>query len=235
MQISEEYIINYVFAGNAVSYAYARNYFLTHYQIEDKYHTEAEEMINGMETAGVNLYSIVLSRDMDATDILMSNSITDLNNLGLFNSEVEFGCSSISSWDTATIEDSSLSGSIILTRNMDWTPHSALLENHLLIVNFPAEEDEENWMSFIFPGIIGALSGINEHGITAFMNMGNYNNVTNDNNLHPIFLSMRNGLEITDYDQNGISDNFDVYQAILQKNHLSGSIIHSISSIGRTS
>ena len=230
-ELTDEFFVNYIFSGNAVMYEFVRNYFVTHFSIDEKYQTEAEAMIIGMEEAGTNLYSSILSRELDSTDVLMPNAVTDFAAMTIF-PDLNLGCSSISSWNSATEEDPNLSGEIVFTRFMDWTPHITLLENHLLIVNFPSEEDEQNWMSFFFPGIIGVLSGINEHDVTAFMNVGNNDTVTNEADLHPIFLTMRNGLEVADYDESGADDNYDIMNAVADKNHLTGSIIHSICESG---
>jgi len=226
-EISEDYFIYAFFGGNSYLYESTRTYFLDNFQIEEKYIYETEGMIDGMIEADIVLFSDILSRDIDANDLLLSNAIVDLAALGDFDMDYEFGCSSLSSWGENTILDPELSGDLVITRNMDWTPHSALLENHLLVVHFPAEDDEVNWLSFTFPGLIGGLSSINENGLCAFMNMGNHNEHPNTYTFHPIFLSMRNGIEIYDYDGDYEIAPADVQAAIEENYQLSGSIIHT--------
>ena len=230
-QVAEEYVIGFYFQNNAYYYEYCRNYFLANFEVEEKYHTETQAMVDGIQDAGINLYSSVLNRNLDKDDILFSNSLVDISALGLFKSKVKFGCSSISSWGQSTEQDPELDGQPVITRNMDWTSHSSLLENHLLIVHFPAEENEVNWISFCFPGIIGALSSINENDISALMNMGNYDSHPNPGPYHPIFLSIRNGIEIEDYDSNSEIEPEDIFQAIDDKTQLSGSIVHCVSNV----
>jgi len=227
-EIAEDYIIGYVFNNSSFLYENFRSYVLAHYEIEEKYHTEMEAMVSGIIDSGVDIYSSVLDRELDAFDILCANCIVDMSGMNMFNPDITFGCSSLSSWGESTIVDPNLFGSLIITRNMDWTPHQSLLDNHLLVVNFPSEEDEVPWFSFTFPGMIGVLSGINQNGIAALMNMGNIDTANYEENLHPIFLSIRNGIEMNDYDNNSINDQFDVYQAIEDELHLSGSIIHCV-------
>lgn len=53
--------------------------------------------------------------------------------------------------------------------------------------------------------------------------------------MHPIFLSIRNGIESTDYNENGQCNPADVAVAIADKLHLSGSITHSICSTEKDS
>jgi len=226
-EISEDYFITVFLGGNSYLYENMRTYFLDNFQIEEKYVSETSGMINGMIEADVILYSEILSRDIDANDILLFNAVVDLATLGDFDPDYKFGCSSLSSWGENTISDPELSGELVITRNMDWTPHPTLLENHLLVVHFPSESDEVNWLSFTFPGFIGGLSAINEDGLCAFMNMGNHNEHPNAYTFHPILLSIRNGIETYDYDGNYEIDSEDILAAIQENYQLSSSIIHS--------
>ncbi len=229
-EIAEDYIIGYVFNNSSYLYENFRSYILEHFAIEGKYHTETDAMVSGIIDSGVDIYSSVLNRELDNFDILCANCIVDMSGMNMFNPDIDFGCSSHSSWGESTLVDPNLFGALVITRNMDWTPHETLLANHLLIVNFPSEEDEVPWLSFTFPGMIGALSAINQNGIAAFMNMGNIDTSVYEENLHPVFLSIRNGIEMNDYDNNSINDQFDVYQSIEDNLHLSGSIIHCVNS-----
>ena len=229
-EIAEDYIISYVFSNSSFLYESFRSYILAHFEIEEKYHTETEAMVSGIVDSGVDIYSSVLGRELDAFDILCANCIVDMSGMNMFAPDITFGCSSLSSWGESTLVDPNLFGSLIITRNMDWTPQQTLLDNHLLVVNLPSEEDEVPWISFTFPGMIGALSAINQNGIAAFMNMGNIDTSSNEQNLHPIFFSIRNGIEMNDYDNNSYLDQFDIYQAIDDNLHLSGSIIHCVNS-----
>ncbi len=226
-EISENYFIYAFFGGNSYLYENTRAYFLDNFQIEEKYISETEGLIDGMIEADIILFSDILSRDIDANDLLLSNAIVDLAALGDLNSDYGFGCSSLSSWGENTILDPDLSGDLLITRNMDWTPHPALLENHLLAVHFPSEADEVNWLSFTFPGFIGGLSSINENGLCAFMNMGDHNEHPNTYTFHPILLSIRNGIEVYDYDGDYDIAPEDVLAAVEENYQLSGSIVHT--------
>ena len=226
-EISESYFIYTFFNGSSYLYENTRTYFLDNFQLEEKYISETEGMIDGMIEADIILFSNILGRDIDANDILMSNAIVDLAALGDLNLDYDFGCSSLSSWGENTLSDPELYGDLVITRNMDWSPHPAILDNHLLAVHFPSEADEVNWLSFTFPGLIGGLSSINENGLCAFMNMGNRNDHPNAYTFHPILLSIRNGIELYDYDGDYVILPKDVQAAIEDNYQLSGSIIHA--------
>ena len=221
------YFIGSVFSGSAALYEYSRQFFLNSFVIEAKYHDEAQGIIDGMIAAGIDIFDVTLQRNVDRHDVLLVNSIVDMLALSELEIQADFGCSSLSSWGENTIDDPELAGDLVITRFMDWTPHPALHDNHILIIHFPAENDEVNWMSFTFPGLFGALSAINEEGVSAYMNVGNNHNYINPQNLHPILLSVRNGIESYDYNGDFQSNPQDVADAVSGKIHLSGSIIHS--------
>jgi flagellar hook capping protein FlgD len=227
-EIAVDYFIGAFLLYNPITYEYCRDYFDIHFSIEQKYLTEAQGMIDGMTDAEVNMYITELDKDIEAVDVLMANSLVDLYNLYFINSSLEFGCSSLSAWGESTLDDPLLNGNLLITRNMDWSASQILVNNHLLIVNIPTEENEISWVSFSFAGMIGVLSGINSNGTAAFMNVGNIHNTEDDLNLHPIFLSVRNGLEHYDYNQDGEQNEQDIVSSISDKNHATGSIVHAV-------
>ena len=55
--ISENYYLGYVFYNNPVLYENTRVYFLNNFEVEDKYQSEAQGIIDGMIEAGIDLYS----------------------------------------------------------------------------------------------------------------------------------------------------------------------------------
>jgi hypothetical protein len=158
----------------------------------------------------------------------MATSITDISAIGMFE-HIQLGCSSMSSWGSATENDPILNGELIITRQMDWSTHQKLLQNHLLMIHIPSEENEVPWVSFTFPGFLGALSGINQNYLAAFKNVGNNNSHPTPNGVHPVLLSVRNAIENADYNSDSIVSVNDVIQAIQDKNRLAGSLIHVVS------
>jgi len=227
-EIAVEYFIGSFLTNSIITYNYCRGYFEDNFTIEAKYETEAQAMVEGMTAAGTNMFITVLNKDIDATDILMANSLVDLSVLYLINNADQFGCSSLTAWGASTENDDELNGELLITRNMDWNPHPTLIDNHLLIVNIPTEENEIAWISFSFAGMIGGLSGINSNGTAAFMNVGNVHAQSNFEDLHPIFLSVRNGLENYDYNNDGENNEQDIVSSVSEHTHLSGSIVHAV-------
>jgi hypothetical protein len=227
--IMKNYILSTVYVNNAASYNTIRTYFNANFIVDAPYVTEAEALINGMIDSGTDIFSTLLGRNFDAIDILMASSITDISALGLFE-HLQLGCSSMSSWSSATQNDSELNGNLIITRQMDWSSHPKLIQNHLLLIHFPAEENEVPWVSFTFPGFLGALSGINQNGLAAFKNVGNNHSHPNSGGVHPILLSLRNAIESVDYNADSMVSVEDVINAVQDKNRLAGSLIHAVTS-----
>ncbi len=84
--------------NNATLYASCRDFFLQNFGVEDKYHDEAEGVIDGIQNSGISLYSSVLNRDLDEIDVLVANSLVDFVALISNQTGIWFGCSSLSSW-----------------------------------------------------------------------------------------------------------------------------------------
>lgn len=229
MQGFNEYFMEYLLQNNPTLYNMISAYFHSSFTVDDQYVQEMDGMHTGMVDAGFSTFVPILNRDVTSEDFLMLNALIDLSSsfdLG------EFGCSSISSWGSATQADPQLAGEVVITRNLDWTVHSFLQDNPLLIVHFPSEPDEQNWMSFSYPGFLGALSAINESQVSAFLNMGNNHSHGTAQIYHPILFSIRNGVERLDYDGNGQCSTGDITQAISDKIQLAGHIVHCTDSAG---
>ncbi|MBN2017794.1 MAG: T9SS type A sorting domain-containing protein [Candidatus Cloacimonetes bacterium] len=228
IDIFSTYFLGYIFGNNAAIYNNTRSIFVTSFSVDALYQTEGEGLLDGIVAAGQSLYNNVLGRDIDVTDLMMCNSIvdyTDENNLFSCNDL----CSSLASWGSSTSSSPELLGESIITRFLDWTPHQALMENHLLLVSFPSEPDEQNWISFTFPGLIGCLSAVNEGKVGSFYNVGNIDSYDPTDTFNPIFLSIRNGIESADYDGNGQCNPMDVVKAVSDDVQRSGSIMNVIS------
>ncbi len=225
----DDYMIAYLCYGSAFMYGLFRAEYVGSYTVDADYVDEANGMVAGMIDAGVSLYNNTLGRNVDVTDLLACNAIIDIGQaLGL----TSIACSSLSSWGTSTADDPTLAGNHIITRHLDWTKHPALRENAILIVQLPSESDEQAWLSMTCPGFMGSLSGINESGVGAFLNMGNNSVGSAGAPYHPILLSVRNGVEAADYDGSGECTPDDVVRAIEDKSRFGGYIVHATKNEG---
>jgi hypothetical protein len=232
MQIFNNYIFQIVTMSNPALYNAVENFYLDSFTVEQKYQAEAQGIIDGMAASGTSLYFPGLERNLNKDDLLTFNAIVDivpyLSSIG-FDLNMGVQCASLSSWGNATQADSLLAGHAVITRFLDWDMDDTLVQNPILMVSHPSEPNEQKWIDFTFPGLIGSLSGISQSGKAAFLNMGNVHDVTSTASLHPMLLSIRNGLETYDTNFDGTDDIGDLYDAIAYENYLSGTLVHVIS------
>jgi hypothetical protein len=71
-------------------------------------------------------------------------------------------CSSFAVWGSRTADGRTITG-----RNLDWFRFRALEDNQFVLVQAAVEtRGRAGWISVTWPGIIGCLTGMNEHGVT---------------------------------------------------------------------
>lgn len=221
--VFDDYFVGYFCGGSALFYNWLRSAFTADYAVDGKYQREAEHSLQGMSDAGVSLYNATLGRDIDTTDILMTNAIVDLSAKAGRNG---FGCSSLSSWGTSTGADAILAEHLVITRHLDWSKHQTLTDNPLLVVHYPAEADEQPWFSVTYAGLMGALSSVSSSRLAAFLNMGNVDLGSSGRPYHPILLTLRSGMEMADYDGDGGHSSDDIVAAITDRSRAAAVIIH---------
>ncbi len=213
-----DYFIGYLLKNDMAQYATLSSVVNSILIVEDKYQNEAQGIAKGFnETPYANRFKELAGRDLEAKDMLFANSIVELESL--------FGCSAIMSWGDATMQDPSLQGELVITRHLDWQKVSWLYNNHIVIATNPDEEDEQRWVSFGFPGLFGCLSGVNESSLVAFQHMGNKpEGSIFGKQVEPIFLAIRNAIEMKDFNQDGQCNTADVFDAV-GKNTTGGGFI----------
>jgi hypothetical protein len=228
MEVFDDYMIGQMLYGQASAYNSLRTFFEGYFTVEDKYLEEAEGVIQGIAAAGISIESEFLNRDIDATDILICNSVPDLStaNAALFSPDFQGGCSSFTSWGEST-QETELNGSLVITRYLDWSSSPILHDNSIMIIHEPSEEDEQPWLSFGFAGFFAALSGINSSGVAVFQNMGYADGRTLDHTFQPINLTTRSAIEKLDYNNDGSSNIFDVQSALNDNGSFFGAIIQA--------
>lgn len=227
MQVFSSYFFPYVAANSVGRYNNMLDYYVTYYETGAGFQSEAEGLVAGMIASGQSLYHGPLQRDLNVGDILLVNAIVDIpyaTNLR----DLDLACSSLSSYAEATLDDPTLQGSLVITRLLDWTRNSNLINNPLLVVHHPSEPEEVKWMSFTYPGLIGALSAVNQYGHAAFLNMGNIHASSETYALDAVLLSVRKGIEIMNFNQDQLYNADDPWAAISGDQHISGTIIHNV-------
>ncbi len=96
-----------------------------------------------------------LGRPIDESDLIALNTLADW---------IPGGCSSFAAWGAMTSD-----GGTVVGRNLDYFDLPGLKELHLVVARKVAAEDASSWVSVAWPGLIGAYTAMNEHGVVVAM------------------------------------------------------------------
>lgn len=227
MNVFSNYFYTNVTGANPNTYEYYLNLHRNNFNTDSRFNDEASGLRDGMFASEYSMYHNGLQRNLNLDDILFVNAIVDIT--GFMNGkDPELGCSSISSWGASTSLDPLLQGDLVISRLLDWNTNSTLVANPLLVIHYPSETDEQKWMSFTYPGLIGALSAITESGSAAFLNMGNIHSHPDLNNLTNVLFDIRKALERNDLDSDELHTPEDLFLSLANGHHTGGTIIHSV-------
>lgn len=212
-------------AGGTGSFESARAFFQTYFEIPQEFSDYTQGMISGIADT-ISLYSPVLGRNIDYIDICVCSSIPDIAAL---KGNSELLCSSVSAWNDATAEATYLNGAPAISRNLDYYVDTGgtILDNSILITFDP--DQGQDWVSVGFPGFAGSLSGMNESGLSACLNMGNNQGTTQYTTpFVPICMALALGLSENDFDGSGQFDVEDMKTALTTWNRGNSYDIHVV-------
>lgn len=213
-------------AGGTANVNLLRAYFPQYFTVPAEFTEYAEGIIAGMADT-VSLWSEVYGRNLDALDLCISSSVPDLS------AAVDLPhlyCSSASAWGDATAADPVLLGSPATSRNLDFfvDSRSEILDESILVVHDPA--DGQEWISVTFPGYMGTLSGMNQNGLSATLDMGNHQGTFQTTTpFVPICMALALGLSRQDFDGSGTCDIQDITAAATCWNRANSYDIHIVS------
>jgi hypothetical protein len=176
-------------------------------QIEARFVTEAQAVIDGMNAAGSNISGL------DVNDLLLGNCMLDV--MALMGMKAGMGCSSLMSWGDATL-GTPLNGKSVISRHLDWQVNSTLIANQVMVIHQPSEAGERPWLLIGFAGMMSALSGVNEDlGIFQHMMDDYTSTAVHNQHFTPVWFAMRDALELDDYNNDGFNDVQDVKASLL--------------------
>ena len=127
---------------------------------------EADAVIEGMREFGVDLHVPGLDRDFNRTDLCAINAYIEAR-------AMRSSCTQFAVWGDATA-GTDVGGKIVTGRNMDGEIdlRKTTVHGFLLFAVNPAEPDQKRYVSMMWPGFIGTISGINEDGFYSMENAG---------------------------------------------------------------
>jgi hypothetical protein len=217
--------------SNLPHYNMLLSYYNTHFSTPEDMFWEALGIAEGMADSSADLYHAALGRNLDSNDILLMNAMFDLvdvRNRYWQQDNLELGCATLSSKGTATAADSLLAGSGVITRFFDATQNSALINNPVMVIHHPEQDNQVNWLNITLPGFFGALTAISETGLFSALNIGPNSTASITENLTPVIFSIRRGIEQYDYDGNGVHHPYDVFESMCDGRPLNGAIVHNL-------
>lgn len=192
-------------------YAVARNIVTDgqNLKIDSLFSVEALAMIAGMDAAGTNTAA------MDYVDLLVANCFLDISEI--MGVSPGMGCSSLMSWGDATA-GTDLDGKSVISRHLDWSTSSYLVNNQVILIQLPSEPGEQPWLCVGFAGLFSVLSGLNQ-------NLGVFQNMMDDfsgNSVpgtlyEPIWFTLRKAIEKSDYNADGQNDVGDVRSSLMDQ------------------
>jgi len=142
-----------------------------HFNYPSEFLKECDAVIRGMQTSGVNMRVEVLGRDFDRTDLLAINAYIERR--AAFPGVSPSGCTQFAFWGSKS-EDSTNNGGLIAARNMDGEcdVRKVTVSHFLVYAVDPSESGRKRWVSTMWPGFVGTISGINEEGLYSMENAG---------------------------------------------------------------
>jgi hypothetical protein len=182
------------------------------FSIDSVFISEAHGVIDGITDAGYN------PGTMDYLDVLIGNTFLDFQNISSFKNKIQSpGCSSLISWGNATAA-SELGGKSIITRHLDWSTETCVLNNQAIIIHFPTDPGEQPWLLIGFAGQMGVLSGLNQSGLGVFQHSmsDSYSPGNSTQHYEPVWFFLRRAIEQTDINGDGVSNTLDMRAAAVQ-------------------
>ncbi len=132
---------------------------------------ECDAVISGMKASGMDMHVDTLERDFNRTDLLAINAYIERR--AAFPGANPSSCTQFAFWGSQT-EGTELNGGLIAARNMDGEcdVRKVTVSHFLVYAVNPSESGHKRWVSTMWPGFVGTISGINEEGLYSMENAG---------------------------------------------------------------
>ncbi len=160
----------------------------SHFTWPEAFRVECEAVIAGMRASGAPLAVPELGREFSLTDLYAINSYIETR-------AMRSSCTQFAAWGERTA-GTDVDGGMITGRNMDGECdlRKVTVSHFLLFAVEPSEPDAKRYVSMMWPGFVGTISGINEDGFHAMENAGTTGPGPVVKGLVPISWTMREAL-----------------------------------------
>jgi hypothetical protein len=149
----------------------------SHFDYYPEYLAEVDAVVEGMRASGMDMRVEWLGRDFQRVDLLAINAYVERRaaqpSPAATSSLNGPACTQFAFWGEAT-QGSELAGGLIAGRNMDGEVdlRKVTVSHFLLFAVDPSEPGRRRWVSAMWPGFVGTLTGINEEGLYAMEDAG---------------------------------------------------------------
>jgi hypothetical protein len=132
---------------------------------------ECDAVIKGMQASGTDMRIEALGRDFNRTDLLAINAY--IESRAAFPGPTPSSCTQFAFWGSQT-EGGAQKGGLIAARNMDGECdlRKVTVSHFLVYAVVPSEPGCRRWVSTMWPGFVGTISGVNEEGLYSMENAG---------------------------------------------------------------
>jgi len=135
--------------------------------------TECDAVIKGMRASGTDMGVELLGRDFNRTDLLAINAYIEKRAAFPAPEPRPSSCTQVAFWGART-KGGGLDGGLVAARNMDGECdiRKVTVSHFLVFAVDPAEPGRKRWVSTMWPGFVGTISGVNEDGLYSMENAG---------------------------------------------------------------
>lgn len=160
----------------------------SHFDWPDAFLTEIDAVLEGMRSSGANLRVPELERDFDRVDLLAINAYIETR-------AMRSSCTQFAAWGERT-KGTDVDGGTIAGRNMDGELdlRRVTVSHFLLFAVDPSEKGTKRYVSMMWPGFVGTITGFNEDGFHCMENAGGTGPGPVVDGLRPISWTMRQAL-----------------------------------------
>lgn len=143
------------------------------FRYPEEFLRECDAVLEGMRASGIDMRVEVLDRDFGRTDLLAINAYIEKRAAFPAPEPRPSSCTQVAFWGART-KGGGLDGGLVAARNMDGECdlRKVTVSHFLVFAVDPAEPGRKRWVSTMWPGFVGTISGVNEEGLYGMENAG---------------------------------------------------------------
>jgi uncharacterized protein (DUF2141 family) len=139
------------------------------FRYPEEFLRECDAVVRGMRASGIDMRIDALGRDFGRTDLLAINAYIEKRAAFPAPDPGPSSCTQVAFWGARA-----KGGGLVAARNMDGECdiRKVTVSHFLVFAVAPAEPGRRRWVSTMWPGFVGTISGVNEEGLYGMENAG---------------------------------------------------------------